>query len=403
MNSKPLLVVSLIANVGLLGAFGYFLTNRPAATEVVVKEAPRTNSAPVLQKIEGRVITVTNALETKFDWRAAESDNYKEYIANLRSIGCPEETIRDIIIADVNKLFESRKKSLNGGKQFEFWKSGNMFSAMVDEEAIKKKQELAKEKKALIKELLGIDVEEAADFAAIVNPLTTMLDFLPEDKQAKISEMMQSFQAKAMKSLQGGAPDAEDMKEMMKVQKEFETELAKLLTPQEYDDYQLRLSQTAMMMRMQLGSFEPSEQEFRDIFKLRKEFDDNFGVFGTSASTKEEREQKAAAEKAMKEQIKTLLGEARYADYTRAQDWNYQGIVKLTERNGLGREAATEVYEMDKLSKEQIRQVQDNKEMDATKRDEVVKSIKEETQNSIRNVLGEKAYEAYTNRPGFRF
>ncbi|MFN7139797.1 MAG: hypothetical protein ACK4UN_10700, partial [Limisphaerales bacterium] len=166
--------------------------------------------------------------------------------------------------------------------------------------------------------------------------------------------------------------------------------------------YQLRLSQTSMMMRMQLGTFEPSEQEFRDIFKIRKNFDDEFGLFGMAALSKEERERKNAAEAQMKDQIKSLLGEDRYTDYTRAQDWNYQGLVKITDRNGLNRGVATEVFEMDKLSKEQIRTVQNDKSLDRAKRDELINAIKEETQTSIRNVLGDKAYEAYTNRPGFR-
>ena len=30
--------------------------------------------------------------------------DYREYIENFRNIDCPEETIRDIILADVNKL-----------------------------------------------------------------------------------------------------------------------------------------------------------------------------------------------------------------------------------------------------------------------------------------------------------
>ena len=75
----------------------------------------------------------------------------------------------------------------------------------------------------------------------------------------------------AAKVFKGGAPDAEDMKEFQKVQKEMENDLAKILTPEELEDYQLRLSQTSMMMRMQLGSFDPNEKEFRDIFKLKKD------------------------------------------------------------------------------------------------------------------------------------
>src|SRR5262245_41874041 len=33
-------------------------------------------------------------------WSDIESSEYRTYIANLRSIGCPEQTIRDIIVAD---------------------------------------------------------------------------------------------------------------------------------------------------------------------------------------------------------------------------------------------------------------------------------------------------------------
>src|SRR5687767_3763335 len=46
------------------------------------------------------------------DWCMVESEDYVSYIANLRAIGCTEETIRDLIIADVNKLFEDRRKHL---------------------------------------------------------------------------------------------------------------------------------------------------------------------------------------------------------------------------------------------------------------------------------------------------
>src|SRR5678816_2007659 len=45
-----------------------------------------------------------------FTWREIESDDYPTYVANLRDINCPEQTIRDIIIADVNALY-SRKRA----------------------------------------------------------------------------------------------------------------------------------------------------------------------------------------------------------------------------------------------------------------------------------------------------
>jgi len=35
-----------------------------------------------------------------FSWQEIESPDYQVYIANLRDIGCPEQTIRDIIIGN---------------------------------------------------------------------------------------------------------------------------------------------------------------------------------------------------------------------------------------------------------------------------------------------------------------
>lgn len=47
-----------------------------------------------------------------FNWRTVETKDYRRYIANLRTDGCPEETIRDIFVADVNALFAERAKGL---------------------------------------------------------------------------------------------------------------------------------------------------------------------------------------------------------------------------------------------------------------------------------------------------
>ena len=44
-----------------------------------------------------------------FSWRDVESTDYPTYIANLRDIGCPEQTIRDIIIADINAMYSRRR------------------------------------------------------------------------------------------------------------------------------------------------------------------------------------------------------------------------------------------------------------------------------------------------------
>jgi hypothetical protein len=44
----------------------------------------------------------------RFHWSQIESTDYRTYVANLRSIGCPEQTIRDIIATDLHTVYAAQ-------------------------------------------------------------------------------------------------------------------------------------------------------------------------------------------------------------------------------------------------------------------------------------------------------
>src|SRR5690606_22661889 len=69
----------------------------PVASEVQAEEA---NSKPPKTHVVVR--------RQGFSWSEVESPDFGTYIRNLRNIGCPERTIRDIIIAEVNELYSER-------------------------------------------------------------------------------------------------------------------------------------------------------------------------------------------------------------------------------------------------------------------------------------------------------
>jgi hypothetical protein len=409
MNAKPILILSLVANLALAGGLIWTLKSKtpdaapdPKSAAIETPAAP----APTPGASEVAATPATNSAPSQlFDWRAVESEDYRKYIANLRAIGCPEETIRDIIIADVNKLFESRRRTLasSNTNKFEFWKAGNPMAAMMNVERLEQSQALNKEKRALLKELLGVEPDLKPDLMSGVNDMmASMLDFLPAEKQSQIMDVYMGYQTKLAKSFgKGGAPDAEDMKSMQKVQKEMEAELAGILTPQEFEDYQLRMSQTAMVMRMQLASFEPSEQEFRDIFKLKKSFEDEYGLagmYGLNSANKAEKEKADAAKKETDAKIKAVLGDDRYTEYERGQDWAYQGMHKTAERQGLGKAEANKVYDMKKVAEEEARKLRTNTSLTPEQRNAALRNIRTETENGIKSVFGQKGFESYESQ-----
>ena len=154
------LILALL-NLGLLGAVAYLAANRSSPSEPMTAITERPTESP-RRLPERRAATAPgqSASGQTFNWREVESSDFRKYIANLRSIGCPEETIRDIIITDVNKLYAAKLATVTGRtKDFKFWKSGNAKTKLASESR-KQLRELQNEKRELIKDLLGVDLDQ---------------------------------------------------------------------------------------------------------------------------------------------------------------------------------------------------------------------------------------------------
>src|SRR6187551_13474 len=128
---KGILVLSVALNLVACGAVAYLVSTKPKTETVSVASSKEASVVQTNSRAKGKLgslLTTTNTITQKINWRIVESEDYRQYIENLRAIGCPEETIRDIIIADVNKLFEARRKEARAAStnKFEFWKASNM-------------------------------------------------------------------------------------------------------------------------------------------------------------------------------------------------------------------------------------------------------------------------------------
>jgi len=116
MSSRRLvqyLTAVILILLGVVGYCAYILGGMAPARQPTIKIVTNT-----LNQIAVRKVNSTNVLATlagRINWASIESTNYHTYITNLRAIGCPEETVRDIIITDISKLFASFSPT-NSGK-----------------------------------------------------------------------------------------------------------------------------------------------------------------------------------------------------------------------------------------------------------------------------------------------
>jgi hypothetical protein len=112
---KQLLIASLLLNVLLIALVLWLVdSSQPAASPPAQIRVQITNS---WQEVPfARPGTPPPELATttfkRFNWSQVESTDYGTYVANLRSIGCPEQTIRDILTADIDTTYLPRREQI---------------------------------------------------------------------------------------------------------------------------------------------------------------------------------------------------------------------------------------------------------------------------------------------------
>ena len=181
-------------NVLLLGAGAYLIWQQRTPKNGLAEIAPPEQTQLADSKLGStelappKVVTVTN----DFRWRQLESEDYRTYIERLRSIGCPEQTIRDLVIADLDKLMAARLEAINGRRaDLQFWHSEE--EELIndrDHRAVRQAQrEVDREKRAVIEELLGIDlVRERMRLRGEQDYYERRLGFLTEDRRDGVAQ-----------------------------------------------------------------------------------------------------------------------------------------------------------------------------------------------------------------------
>ncbi len=411
MNSRNLLLVSILLNVGLLAGFAWHINRTLTTVEAKPAYATAPATAPAGPSKRGSG-TATEpapmpapASGDVFNWRKVESEDYKKYIANLRAIGCPEETIKDIIIADVNKLYAPKLAALNRpATEYKYWEPQRNYGAVMDKDKQRQTREIAKEKKALLQELLGVDPEEEArKLYGGMDYYERMSGFLPKEKRDSVRELVQKFSEleQDIYRKSDGRVDSEDAKELLKIRNDRRAELAKLLTPQELLEYELRNSQTASQMRYDLTAFEPNEEEFRKIFKARTEFDSEFGPNYGGTQDAEQMKKRTEAQRKLDEALKAELGDERYAEYKQGSDYAYRELARIATRYELPKETAKKVWAVKTAAEEQANKLRQDESLSPEQRQAAAKAIQAETEKAVTEMLGDRGYKSYVNSGGY--
>jgi hypothetical protein len=108
MNTKALLTISLGLNVITLGVLAYLvrLDADDLRTQPPLVFCFSSPGDPA-EEPDASAVSVEEPFE-RFTTGRLESAAFKQYVTHLRRLGCPNDTIRFIIMTDVSEMFRKR-------------------------------------------------------------------------------------------------------------------------------------------------------------------------------------------------------------------------------------------------------------------------------------------------------
>ncbi len=298
-QTKLLLLVSSIANAVLLGAVCVHCFSKKLVAGISAAHVYTVAELPNPQPVEAKSSIQMSAPVASFHWHQLMSGDLAQYRDKLRAVGCPELTVRDIIVAEINERFRTRREAIMRSAQTQFWETMLRGEAALRGELAQPLDDLGAERQQLIVAVLG-----NAGLATSAPPVTPPVDSAPSSDDARL------------------------------------------------------LSSRESLWAADLAGFDPIETEWRAVTQLRVAFEEAQRSLDDSTLDHEEKLRRRESLSAkLESDIRAALGAERYAAYELARDPKFQELHRVARRYGLSDETAKRAFEIQReanLAAEQL-------------------------------------------------
>jgi hypothetical protein len=393
MRGRAPLLLSLVLNAALLAVLWFLLRSE--------SEPASSALGPELAE-PGSGVVRTNVVVRRqnFVWSDIESEDYPTYIANLRLIGCPESTIRDIIVAEVTQMFARRRTSEVVTASQQWWRSDP--DPAVTWAAVARIRELEEERRALLSRLLGPEWE-SMDY-----PLPSLETLVPLDGAilgALSAEMKRAVQRIEREALQRqgeylaareAAGEQPDPAELARLRAEARGALAAVLPPEALEEYLLRYSQEATDLRRRLAGVETSPEEFRALFRAMDPLGQELGTT-SGAGGADSLKRRSDLEEERERVLLQVLGEERYEEYRLVRNPLYQQARGVAAAAGVPDDRILPLAAIYRLTEIEEAQIRNDASLSPDEKAVRLEAMRIAQQESVSQLLGAEGYQRYLN------
>ena len=383
--ARLILLISAAANVVLASAF---------ALKSGVREAPVPSKEQA-----GRVATPSAAAPSAapVTWAHLQTLDHVAFVAALRQQGWSRDVLRAIVTARLGQEYGPKFAALNAAHRPPYWRGdrdGDLHPSMSAAARAEARQ-LSRDYHQALQALLGTDAEDpglAAHRQRRYGPIAPEKISTLESIESDYRDLIQEARDRA-----AGRLLDRDREVIRLLEQEREADIAALLTPEEKEAYELRASQTAIGLRFRLQHFNPTEEEYVAIFRLRKAFDDRFGG---SNPTPEQRQQRQASESELNQQIAAVLGEERFQEYDLKAHPSWQQAADWVRRQQLPEATAEPLARFGREMQERLQAINRDRSISRADRDAQRAALYHDARLRLGQILPAEHHARYESGPG---
>ena len=402
VNARRVLIFSVLLNLALAGWVVHAWGRPRGDVENISQER-----GPTVSRLRGATPSSSVGAEAawgaylgqNFRWSQIETNDLVQLALNMRGVGCPEETVREVVSA---RAIRALGQSVRAARPRQpFWTAGGS-----RERAIREAEALA----AAARDKIRASVEEALGAGNFLeNPKWTrdlvdqalMRFFTGPMSEKSFSQVQivftrQEAREEEIRALAHGVMLADDEAAMERLNQHFKKEIEAVLAPAELEEFLARagaMRQSGGEIRFDATDFTPAE--VREIGLARGQLG-----FGKLSRWTESFDLSAEQEAQLAADLSRRFGAARYAQIERAVDNDFKALFDLGRDSNLPSAAAVDAFERRRFTVREVAALRTDPSLSEDERQQRLASLQSETQAAIRQVLGAEAAERYLQQGG---
>jgi len=189
---------------------------------------------------------------------------------------------------------------------------------------------------------------------------------------------------------------------MAKLRENTRSELRKVLSPLEVEEFVLRYSHNAHQLRDELRGIDPTPEEFRKVFRATDPIDHQVQLeFGGGEGMSEK--QRERYERERETALRESLGSERYQAYLLTKDPLYRQALLTAQQYGAPPKAIMPIYQMAKMSETRRQKIMQDANLTPQQKSEAINAVNLEQQRSVQQIVSQAAQQRWSCAASSRY